>query len=142
MLKTKNLMPIALIGLAWPLFGLGYQAIVIHYLPHGWGLLAEILGLFLAGAITGALLLTALDSMSHSTGRILVMIGYFLFAPLGMMAGLIAPASFEPIGSESWLTFVLVAPVLITLVASLSVSVGLGFTGGLAIAARRLNRER
>jgi hypothetical protein len=142
MTKPKNLLPISLIGLAWPLFGLGYQAIVIRYLPDGWGLLAEVLGLFLAGAISGALLLTALDNMAHSTGRVLVLLGYFLFAPLGMMAGLIAPAPFEPIGSESWLTFFIVAPILITLVASLSVSVGLGFTGGLAIAARRLNRGR
>lgn len=138
----KNSTPIALIGLCWPLFGLGYQALVINYLPHGVALLAETVGLFLAGAATGALLLAAVDEMETRTGRVLLTLGYLMFAPLGMMAGLIAPSPFEPIGSESWLTFSLVAPVLIILVASLAVAIGLGFTGGLAIAAQRLNARR
>jgi hypothetical protein len=122
----KNTTPIALIGLAWPLFGLGYQALVI----------------FLAGSVTGALLLVVVEEMKTKMGRMLVTLGYLMFAPVGMMAGLIAPSPFEPIGSESWLTFSLVAPVLIILIASLAVAIGLGFTGGLAIAAQRLNGRR
>jgi hypothetical protein len=139
MFDKKNALPIALIGLAWPLFGLGYQAIVIHFLPSGLMLFVEVLGMFLAGAISGAILLTALDSMTESTGRILVMLGYLMFAPLGMMAGLIAPAPLEPIGGGSWVTFSLVTPILMTLIGSLIAALGMGFTGGLAIAASRLN---
>lgn len=139
MFDRKDALPIALIGLAWPLFGLGYQAIVINYLPSGMMLVVEVVGLFLAGAISGALLLAALDSMKESTGRIMVMLGYLMFAPLGMMAGMIAPAPFEPIGGGSWLTFLLVVPVLMTLVGSMIPALGMGFTGGLALAASRLN---
>ncbi len=139
MIDKKNALPIALIGAAWPLFGLGYQAIVINYLPTGLMLVVEILGMFLAGALSGTLLVLALDSMEESTGRILVMMGYLMFAPLGMMAGLIAPAPFEPIGGGSWLTFTLVAPLLMTLIGSMIAVLGMGFTGGLALAASRLN---
>lgn len=138
----KNTTTIALIGLSWPLLGLGYQALVIHYLPAGAALVAEIVGLFLAGSATGTLLLTVIDEMKTKMGRVLVTLGYLMFAPVGMMAGLIAPSPFEPIGTESWLTFSLVAPVLIILIASLAVAIGLGFTGGLAIAAQRLNSRR
>jgi hypothetical protein len=138
MVDKKNLLPIGLIGLAWPLFGLGYQAIVINYLPTGLMLLVEIVGMFLAGAISGTILLAALGSMSASTGRILVMLGYLMFAPIGMMAGLITPAPFEPIGGGSWLTFILLVPILMSLVGTLIAGLGMGFTGGLAIAASRL----
>jgi branched-subunit amino acid transport protein len=140
-MKTENALPITLIGFAWPLFGMGYQAIVIRYLPSGAALVAESVGLFLAGALTGALLLTALDAMERKLGRALVVIGYLLFAPVGMMAALIAPAPFEPMGGDSWLTFSLVTPVLIILIASLAVTIGMGFTGGLALAVGRLNRR-
>lgn len=140
-MKTKNGLPIMLIGLAWPLFGLGYQSIVIRYLPTGAALAAETVGLFLAGAVTGALLLTALDAMDRKVGRILIGIGYLLFAPLGMMAALIAPVPFEPMGDGSWLTFSLVAPVLIILIANLAVAIGMGFTGGLALAVGRLDQR-
>ena len=139
MFVRKNILPIALIGAAWPLFGLGYQAIVIHYLPSGLMLVVEVLGMFLAGAISGGLLIAALESMEQSTGRILVMMGYLMFAPLGMMAGLIAPTPFEPIGGGSWFTFILVTPVLMTLIGSMIAALGMGFTGGLALAASRLN---
>lgn len=140
-MKKRNLLPISLIGLAWTMFGMGYQAIVIHYLPVGLAFLAESIGLLLAGAVTGALLITALDSMDSAVGRILVVMGYIMFAPVGMMAGLVAPGQFEPMGGESWLVFSLVTPVLITLIASISVGIGLGFTGGLALAAQRLRRH-
>lgn len=140
-MKKRNLLPITFIGLAWTMFGMGYQAIVIHYLPVGLAFLAESIGLFLAGAATGALLITALDSMENSIGRILVATGYIMFAPVGMMAGLVAPGQFEPMGGGSWLLFSLVTPIVITLVASLSVGIGLGFTGGLALAAQRLRQQ-
>jgi len=140
-MKIKNGLPITLIGLAWPLFGLGYQSIVIRYLPSGVPLVAESLGLFLAGAATGALLLTVLDAMERKIDRVLVAIGYLMFAPLGMMAALIAPTPFEPSGSGSWLAFLFVAPVLIVLIANLAVAIGMGFTGGLALAAGRLSQR-
>lgn len=139
MFDKKNALPVALIGAAWPLFGLGYQAIVINYLPTGIMFVVEVLGMFLAGAISGVLLIAALESMEQSTGRILVMLGYLMFAPLGMMAGLIAPTPFEPIGGGSWLTFILVAPILMTLIGSMIAALGMGFTRGLALAASRLN---
>lgn len=139
MVDKKNALPIALIGAAWPLFGLGYQAIVINYLPSGLMLVVEVFGMFMAGAISGALLLAGLESMAESTGRILVMMGYLMFAPLGMMAGLIAPTPLEPIGGGSWLLFIVVAPLLMSLIGSMIPALGMGFTGGLALAASRLN---
>jgi branched-subunit amino acid transport protein len=140
-MNDKNVLPIALIGLAWPLFGLGYQSLVIRYMPTGAALVAEALGLFLAGAVTGALLLSAVDSMDRKMGRALITVGYLMFAPLGMMAALIAPTPFEPIDGGSWLTFSLVTPVLITLIASLAVAIGMGFTGGLALAMGKISHR-
>lgn len=139
--KHKNALPVTLIGLAWALFGLGYQSLVIGYVPTGLAVAAELVGLFLAGAITGALLISVLDSMDNSIGRILIMMGYLMFAPLGMMVGLVAPGSFEPLSGGSWLTFTLLAPILMVLAACAAVGVGMGLTGGLAFAARRMNQR-
>ena len=138
----ENYLPIGLIGLAWPLFGLGYQAIVINFLPTGLMLVTGIVGMFLAGAISGALLLAALESMEDSTGRILVMMGYLMFSPLGIMAGLVAPAPLEPVGGNSWFVFLLFAPILMTLIGSMISALGMGFTGGLAMAVSRLGLGR
>jgi hypothetical protein len=139
MMKSKNTLTVSLIGGSWILLGLGYQAIVIRYVPAGAALMAEALGLFLAGALTGELYLRAVESIGSPIGRGLVTAGYLMFAPLGMMAGLGAPGSLEPVGSGSWVPFLIGAPVLIMLAATVAVVLGLGFTGGLALAARRVS---
>lgn len=138
-MNSKNTLTVSLIGVSWALIGLGYQSVVIRYVPEGGPLLAEGLGLFLAGAVTGSLFLRALDALDHPLGRMLLTMGYLMFSPLGIMAGLVAPGSLEPISGGSWVPFFLGAPVLIVISATLAVLVGMGFTGGLAMAVQKLN---
>ncbi len=141
-MKKEHSLPVFFIGLAWALIGLGYQAIVIRYVPQGAALVAEALGLFLAGSLTGALFLRAVATMKGPMGRGLVIFGYLLFSPVGMMAGLVAPGSLEPVNGGSWLAFFLGAPVVISVTASVAVLIGLGFTGGLAVAVQRIDLGR
>ena len=138
-MNSKDTLTVSLIGTSWVLIGLGYQALVIQYIPEGASLVVEGLGLFLAGVVTAALFLRSLEALDNSLSRILITIGYLLFSPLGMMVGLIVSGSMEPMAGGSSLPFVFGAPLLMMLTATLAVVVGLGFTGGLAVAARRVN---
>jgi hypothetical protein len=65
-----------------------------------------------------------------------------MFAPLGIMVGLLAPGAYEPVQMGGSITFAVLAPVLITITAVMAVGLGLGFTGGLAVAAHRLISRR
>lgn len=138
-MNSKDVLTVSLIGTSWVLIGLGYQALVIRYIPEGTPLVVEVLGLFLAGVVTAGLFLRTLEARDDSLSRILITVGYLLFSPLGMMVGLIVSGSMEPIGGGSSLPFFFGAPLLMMLTATLAVVVGLGFTGGLAVAARRVN---
>jgi len=141
-MNKNNTPALSLIGLSWALIGMGYMSIQFHFLPEGLALVTETLGLFLAGFLSGALLLSVAENMDNRLGRWLVVFGYVLFAPLGIMVGLLAPGAYEPVQSGSSITFAVLAPVLITITAVMAVGIGLGFTGGLAMAAHRIiNRD-
>jgi hypothetical protein len=134
---SYNWKPVVCFGLAWPLVGLGFSAIYFGYMPAGLQLIAEAIGLSVAGGISGALLLTISSGMKTPVGRGLVLVGYALFSPLALMGGLLAPAPFES-GTGSPLGLALLAPLAIIFYASAAIGIGLGFTGGLAVAAHSL----
>jgi hypothetical protein len=97
--------------------------------------MAQAIGLFLAGAISAALLGATLANQRTPLGRFCVQVGYLFFAPLGLMMALLAPAQMETgAGSLAWASALLAAG-MITLLASLAVAIGLGFTGSMALAA-------
>jgi len=125
------------LGLAWPFAGLGFSAVYLGYFPSGLALLAEIVGLFLAGAISGALLLAVLGGVQTQVGKGVVSIGYAMFAPLALMGGLLAPSPFES-GTESPIGLAIMAFLAIVFYASAAIGFGLAFTGGLAVAAHSL----
>ncbi len=137
-MKKTNMPALSLIGLSWAFIGMGYMSIQFHFLPEGLALITETLGLFLAGFLSGALLLSVAENMENKLGRWLVIVGYLLFAPLGIMVGLLAPGAYEPVQISSSIKFAVLAPVLITITAVMAVGLGIGFTGGLAMAAHRL----
>lgn len=141
-MKKDNYPALLLIGLAWPCFGLGYLGLEFHYVPEGLPLATQAVGLFMAGFLSGLVLLSAMDNMKDRLSRAMVVIGYLLFAPLGLMAGLIAPGAYEPVNMAGSFTFALIAPMMIMIIALVSVGLGIGFTGGLAAVAHRLVARR
>jgi hypothetical protein len=141
-MKKSRTVALTLVGISWAFIGMGYMSIQFHYLPEGAALVTETLGLFIAGFLSGAILLSVVENMQNRLGRWLVVFGYLLFAPLGIMAGLLAPGAYEPVEVGSSITFAVLAPVLITITAVMAVGLGIGFTGGVAVAAHRIiNRE-
>ncbi len=103
---TTNWKAVLCFGLAWPFAGLGFNAVYLGY-QGGLALVATVVGLFLAGAISGALLLAVLNGVRTQVGRAAVSIGYAMYAPLALMGGLLAPSPFEsgtrsPSGWRSW----------------------------------------
>ena len=141
-MNKTNAPALSLIGLSWAFIGLGYMSIQFHFLPDGAALVTEALGLFLAGYLSGALLLSVAENMESKFGRWLVVFGYLMFAPLGIMVGLLAPGAYEPVQMGTSITFAVLAPVLITISAVMAVGLGVGFTGGLAVAAHRIIGHR
>ena len=135
MSKNQRL-AVLFMGFAWPLVGLGYMALQFGYLPTGLSLFAQGIGLFLAGALSGALYLTVRRVFESSIGAGLINLGYLLFAPVSIMTALVAPGMVEEAGSP--VAFVLVTPIMIALYANAAMAAGLGMTGSLAIVARIL----
>lgn len=133
----KNLLPVLLIGLAWPFFGLGYQAIQIRYIPEGISLVSQGLGLFLAGAVSGELLLALIDKMDQGMARVMILAGYLLFAPLGVLSALAASIPFEPAVGESWSAGAVAMPIMAVVAASVPIAFGMNLTRFLALAVRR-----
>jgi hypothetical protein len=136
MMNKNQRLAILIMGFAWPLVGLGYMALQFGYLPNGLSLFAQGIGLFLAGALSGALYLTVRRVFETSIGAGLINIGYILFAPVSIMTALVAPGMVEEAGSP--VAFVMVTPIMIALYANAAMAAGLGMTGSLAIAARIL----
>lgn len=138
----KNNLPILFIGLAWPFFGLGYQAIQIRYIPSGASLITQVVGLFLAGAVSGGLLLAVVDGMQEGTPRMMVLTGYLLFAPLGILGALAASIPFEPPAGEPWTMAAVMVPFVAVLTAAIPVAVGMNLTRFLAVAVHRVVEVR
>ena len=134
---SANWKAVMCFGLAWPFAGLGFSAVNLGYLPAGLALVAEVVGLFLAGTISAALLLLVLNGVRTRVGKGLVATGYAMFAPLALLGGLLAPSPFES-GSESPVGLAIMAFLAIVIYASAAIGIGLAFTGGLAVAAHSL----
>jgi prolyl-tRNA editing enzyme YbaK/EbsC (Cys-tRNA(Pro) deacylase) len=136
-IMTKNRrISLMLIGLVWPLVGLGFMALHFGYLPSGLSLIAEAIGLFIAGVLSGVLYLGIRKIFKTKLSVGLVDAGYVLFAPISIMTALIAPGLGEEMGSP--LTFVLISPVMIILYSMAAMAAGLGMTSSLAIVAQIL----
>ena len=134
--KNKKL-GLVLIGLAWPAAGLGFMALHFGYLPTGMSLIAETLGLFIAGVLSGLLYYGVRNVVKTNLSVGLVNAGYLLFAPVSIMTALIATGMGEELGSP--LTFVLISPIMIALYSMAAMAAGLGMTSSLAIAAQILS---
>lgn len=128
---------LVLIGLAWPAVGLGFMALHFGYLPSGLSLITEVLGLFIAGVLSGLLYFGVRSVFKTNLSVALVNVGYLLFAPISIMTALIAPGLGEELGSP--LMFVLISPIMIALYAMAAMAAGLGMTSSLAIAAQILS---
>jgi hypothetical protein len=137
MMKVRKLF-ILLIGLTWPFLGLGLLALHFGYLPSGVTLASEVIGLFLAGILSGCLFMAAYTGLNSPLGRGMVHVGYLLFAPLGLMAALVAPSPIETATGISMFTIIIATPMAIILYGNLVVAAGLGITGGLALSAKVL----
>jgi hypothetical protein len=133
-MEKNSKIAIVILGLAWPAIGLGFLALHFDYLPSGLNLVSHAVGLFLAGLLSGFLYLTVRRVFASVLSRSLLNIGYLLFAPLGLMAALLAPGMMEEAGSPS--SFVLITPIMIVLYSNTAIAAGLGMTGSLAIVAR------
>ena len=134
----SNHKAVLLFGLAWACAGLGFSAVYYRYVPSGIELVATLIGLFTAGAISGALLLAVRSGMNTPVGKGLVVVGYALFTPIALLAGLLAPGPFEAFGRNPDIALAFLAPLAIVLYASALIGLGLALTGGLAVAAHRL----
>jgi len=130
---------LVLIGLAWPAVGLGFMALHFGYLPSGMNLIAEAVGLFIAGVLSGLLYFGVRKIFKTKLSVGLVNVGYLLFAPISIMTALIAPGLGEEVGSP--LTFVLISPIMIALYSMAAMAAGLGMTSSLAIAAQILSNR-
>jgi hypothetical protein len=136
--KTKR-GALLMIGLAWPAVGLGFMALHFNWLPSGLSLLAEGIGLFLSGIVSGFLFLTVRHVFEDSAGSILVNVGYVLFAPIAIMTALVAPGLGEEYGSP--LSFVLVSPLMIVMYSSAAMAAGMGLTACLGIVTKILSER-
>ncbi len=136
--KNRKL-SLVLIGLAWPAVGLGFMALHFGYLPSGLSLIAEMLGLFIAGVLSGLLYFGVRNVFRTNLSVGLVNVGYLLFAPISIMTALIAPGLGEEMGSP--ITFVLISPLMIALYSMAAMAAGLGMTSSLAIAAQILSHR-
>ncbi len=134
--KNRKL-SLVLIGLSWPAVGLGFMALHFGYLPSGMSLIAQTVGLIIAGVLSGLLYFGVRKVFKTNLSVGLVNAGYLLFAPISIMTALIAPGLGEEIGSP--LTFVLISPIMIALYSMAAMAAGLGMTSSLAIAAQILS---
>lgn len=128
-------MVMLLIGLTWPFIGIGFMAINFEYLPTGVELLSQAFGLFMAGALSGSLLLILQAAKETPYWKKWVQLSYLLFAPLCMMAAL---ALFNPLGLEGSGTGLLVAPFALALVTNGALAVGMGTLAAIGVAIHRL----
>ena len=127
---------IILLGFAWPAAGLGFLALQFGYLPSGLNLIAQAVGLFFSGVLSGFLYLGVRRVFTSVLSLSLVNIGYLLFAPIGLLASLLAPGLFEEAGAPA--SMALITPIMIVIYSNSAIAAGLGLTGTLAIVAKMI----
>jgi hypothetical protein len=139
-MSTNNRIIVMLfIGMAWTFIGLGYSVLQFNYLPDGIELIAKTSGLMVAGMVSGFLFMVVRGVFNTSFSTGLVSVGYFLFAPIGIMIALLAPAPFEAAGGTTSMAFLFIIPLVTTLYSNTAVAAGLGITGGLAKSAKSIS---
>jgi hypothetical protein len=138
-MDKKSRISIILLGLAWPAIGLGFLALHFNYLPSGLSLVSHAVGLFLAGLLSGFLYLSVRRLFASVLSRSLLNIGYVLFAPIGLMAALLAPGMMEEMGPSS--SMLVMTPLMIVLYSNTAIAAGLGLTGSLAIVANIISER-
>ncbi len=94
-----------------------------------------LLGFFLAGAISGLVLISLLRRTSRRSGKMLVIVGYTLAAPFGYAFGIVGPLTLEGLGRAqlpSSIDYFLLYPLAIGLYGSVPPICGalIGFLAG------------
>jgi hypothetical protein len=137
-LMNSKYAAIPLIGLAWPFLGLGFMSLHFGYLPSGIALFAQAIGLFLAGAISGCLLILMYLGIDARFSRGVLSVGYALFMPVGILAALLAPGPIESTTEVSLSALFISGPMATIVYGNLAIALGLTLTGLLAVIARAL----
>ena len=127
---------VLIIGLAWPLIGLGFLYIHFGYIPRGLGLVATVMGLFAAGGLSGVVYLAFRKVFATPFRLSLINVSYLLFAPIGIMVALLAPGRIESSTGSMSLLLAVVAPFLIAFYSNTVIAAGIGLTSGVAKAAK------
>ncbi|MBN2555075.1 MAG: hypothetical protein JXA97_03965 [Anaerolineales bacterium] len=139
-MKSKSLAAL-MVGLAWASIGLGFNALHFGYFPSGIELVVFILGMVLGGAGSSLLLMSLLNHFERRFARILIMIGYLLFAPIGLMTAMLMAGSITMQSGIPMLVYLLAGPIPIALFGNLAVGVGLSLTAGLSVMSFRLSQR-
>ncbi len=124
---------VVFVGVAWSFLGLGFMAIHFRYLPKGAELVGLATGLFLAGIASGVVFLAFRTGLTTTSTRALLVAGYLLLVPIGLMAGLLAPTTLVDLGAASGTALVLVVPFLVTLYSSLAMASGMLSVAGMGL---------
>ncbi len=137
----SNGFALILVGMAWPFLGLGFTVLHFRHIPDAAEAASIVIGLFLAGVASGAFFLMFRAGLPTTFTRALLVLGYLLFAPLGLMAGLLAPATLAGAGtaeSAGWFS----ATIFVALYASLAMGPGLMIMSGLGLAVQAFHNWR
>jgi len=136
-MKSRNLAALV-VGLAWASLGLGYNALHFGYFPAGVELVVFIIGLILGGAASSLLLMALLQRFERRFARALLLTGYMLFAPLGLMTAMLMAGTITMDAGMPTLVYLIAGPIPIALFANLAVVVGLSIMAGLAVMSFKL----
>jgi len=139
-MKSKNLAAL-MVGLAWASLGLGFNALHFGYFPAGIELVVFIIGMILGGAGSSLLLMALLQRFERRFARTLLLTGYLLFAPLGLMTAMLMAGSITMEAGMPTLIYLLAGPIPIALFGNLAVVVGLSITTGLAVVSFKVARR-
>lgn len=128
-----------LIGAAWVMFGLGFLSVSFHYLPSGFELVILSSGLFLAGVLSGFLLMGFQVRNFTPRWRTWINLNYLLFAPLGLLTALLVPGPLGLDGPGASIGATLISPLAIAFMSNFVMLLGVGLMGGVGIAIRRFS---
>jgi hypothetical protein len=128
-----------LIGAAWSMFGLGFLSVSFHYLPSGFELVVLSSGLFLAGVLSGFLLLGFQVRDFTPRWKSWINLNYLLFTPIGLLTALLVPGPLGLEGPGVPIGATLISPLAIAFLSNLVMLFGISMMGGVGIAIRRFS---